>query len=89
VPFQTNQGSLEVLLLHGNLDIWVKEAKNLPNKDMFHKNLRDMLRKKKKLVDKFAKFPGSAGRKIEEFMSDEITSDSYVTISLYSFLFCI
>uniref|UniRef100_A0A2N9GN39 Phospholipase D n=1 Tax=Fagus sylvatica TaxID=28930 RepID=A0A2N9GN39_FAGSY len=83
VPFQTNQGSLEVLLLHGNLDIWVKEAKNLPNKDMFHKNLRDMLRiKKNKLVDKFAKLPGRVGHKIEGFMSDEITSDPYVTVSV-------
>ncbi len=83
VPFQTNQGSLEVLLLHGNLDIWVKEARNLPNKDMFHKNLRDMLRiKKNKLVDKFAKLPGRVGHKIEGFMSDEITSDPYVTVSV-------
>jgi hypothetical protein len=37
-------------------------------------------------VDKFAKLPGRVGRKIEGFMSDEITNDPYVTISLYSFL---
>ncbi|KAH9721670.1 phospholipase D gamma 1 [Citrus sinensis] len=34
VPFETHQGSLKVLLLHGNLDVWVKEAKNLPNMDI-------------------------------------------------------
>ena len=83
VPFQTNQRSLEVLLLHGNLDIWVKEAKNLPNMDMFHKNLRDILHiEKNKLVDKFAKLPGRVGHKIEGFISDEITSDPYVTVSV-------
>jgi len=31
VPFDTSSGSLRVELLHGNLDIWVKEAKHLPN----------------------------------------------------------
>ncbi|KAJ0250267.1 C2 domain-containing protein [Hirschfeldia incana] len=29
----SSTGSLRVVLLHGNLDIWVKEAKNLPNMD--------------------------------------------------------
>jgi len=32
-----NKGSLRVLLLHENLDIWVHEAKNLPNMEMFGK----------------------------------------------------
>ncbi|XP_047329160.1 phospholipase D beta 1-like [Impatiens glandulifera] len=41
-PKLTNQGSLRVLLLHGNLDICVKQANNLPNMDMFHKKLGDM-----------------------------------------------
>jgi phospholipase D1/2 len=45
VPFQTNKASLKVCLLHGNLDIWVREAKNLPNKDMFHRSLGDMFSK--------------------------------------------
>lgn len=44
VPYQ-NKGSLKVLLLHGNLDIWVNHASNLPNMDMFHKTLGDMLSK--------------------------------------------
>ncbi|KAL6964960.1 Phospholipase D beta 1, partial [Sarracenia purpurea var. burkii] len=48
VPFPTSKGSLKVLLLHGNLDIWVDKAKNLPNMDMFHKTLGDM----------FGKLPG-------------------------------
>ncbi|KAJ8565404.1 hypothetical protein K7X08_007980 [Anisodus acutangulus] len=42
VPFSPSKSSLKVLLLHGNLDIWVYEAKNLPNMDMFHKTIRDM-----------------------------------------------
>ncbi|KAI3701129.1 hypothetical protein L2E82_45774 [Cichorium intybus] len=33
--------ALKVLLLHGNLDIWIHEAKNLPNMDMFHKTMGD------------------------------------------------
>ncbi|KAK6162434.1 hypothetical protein DH2020_002275 [Rehmannia glutinosa] len=47
--------SLKVLLLHGNLDIWVYEAKNLPNMDMFHKTIGDM----------FNKLPGNVSSKIE------------------------
>ncbi|CAN8284677.1 unnamed protein product [Cochlearia groenlandica] len=39
-PF--SKGSLKILLLHGNLDIWINQAKNLPNMDMFHKTLGDM-----------------------------------------------
>ncbi|PKI56935.1 hypothetical protein CRG98_022670, partial [Punica granatum] len=42
VQIGPSKGSLKVLLLHGNLDIWVYEAKNLPNMDMFHKTLGDM-----------------------------------------------
>lgn len=41
LQFETSQGSLKVMLLHGHLDIWVKEARNLPNMDMFHKTLTD------------------------------------------------
>lgn len=72
VPVQTNKASLKVLLLHGNLDIWVKEAKNLPNKDMFHTKLRGM----------FSKLPGKVSNKIEGHMSPPITSDPYVTVSV-------
>ncbi|XP_045793869.1 phospholipase D gamma 1-like [Trifolium pratense] len=71
VPVQ-NKGSLRVLLLHGNLDIWVHEAKNLPNMDMFHKTLGDM----------FNKLPGSVSNKIEGTMHKKITSDPYVSISV-------
>ncbi|KAK4269670.1 hypothetical protein QN277_022798 [Acacia crassicarpa] len=46
-----NKGSLKVLLLHGNLDICVHEAKNLPNMDMFHKTLGDVV----------GKLPGNMG----------------------------
>ncbi|KAI4315376.1 hypothetical protein L6164_028191 [Bauhinia variegata] len=40
VPFPTTTSSLRILLLHGNLEIYVKEAKSLPNMDMFHKTMR-------------------------------------------------
>lgn len=72
VPFPTNKGSLKVLLLHGNLDIWVQEAKNLPNMDMFHKKLGDML----------GVFNVKISSKIEDHMSHKITSDPYVTVSV-------
>ncbi|GAB4861851.1 Phospholipase D beta 1 [Ancistrocladus abbreviatus] len=68
VPFSPSKGSLKVLLLHGNLDIWVHEAKNLPNMDMFHKTLGDV----------FSKLPGSVCSKIE----GHVTSDPYVSISI-------
>lgn len=68
VPFKTTQGSLKVLLLHGNLDICVKSANNLPNMDMFHR----------KMTDIFGRF----GSKAEGgSISDKNTSDPYVTIS--------
>lgn len=62
--------SLKVLLLHGNLDIWVYEAKNLPNMDMFHKTIGDM----------FNKLPGNVSSKIEGQINRKITSDPYVSI---------
>uniref|UniRef100_A0A452YNV6 phospholipase D n=4 Tax=Aegilops tauschii subsp. strangulata TaxID=200361 RepID=A0A452YNV6_AEGTS len=37
------RASLKVVLLHGSLDIWVHEAKNLPNKDMFSKRVSELL----------------------------------------------
>ena len=67
-----SKGSLKVLLLHGNLDICVQEAKNLPNMDMFHKTLGDV----------FGKLPGNMGNKIEGHMTHKITSDPYVSISV-------
>ncbi|XP_058222643.1 phospholipase D gamma 1-like isoform X2 [Rhododendron vialii] len=72
VPFSTSKGSLKVLLLHGNLDIWVHEAKNLPNMDMFHKTLGEM----------FSKLPGNVSSKIEGTINHKITSDPYVSISV-------
>lgn len=71
VPVQ-NKGSLKVLLLHGNLDIWVYEAKNLPNMDMFHKTLGDMI----------MKFPGTGSNKANGQSNRGITSDPYVSISV-------
>ncbi|CAN1332788.1 Phospholipase D beta 1 [Linum perenne] len=67
VPFKTTKLNLKHLLLHGNLDIWVKEAKNLPNLDMFHKTLGDM----------FSILPIKGGA-----AATKITSDPYVTVSI-------
>ncbi|KAL8520376.1 hypothetical protein ACS0TY_011055 [Phlomoides rotata] len=72
VPFKTSTGSLRVLLLHGNLDIWVKEARNLPNMDLFHKSLGDM----------FGRLSGKFLSKVEGTTPPKITSDPYVTIAV-------
>ncbi|KAL2235254.1 phospholipase D beta 1 [Sesamum indicum] len=72
VPFKTAAGSLRVLLLHGNLDIWVKAARNLPNMDLFHKSLGDM----------FGRLSGKFMSKVEGNTPTKITSDPYVTITV-------
>ncbi|XP_027108207.1 phospholipase D gamma 1-like [Coffea arabica] len=72
VPVPSPKGSLKVLLLHGNLDIWIYEAKNLPNMDMFHKTIGDM----------FNRLPGNMNTKIEGHMNHKITSDPYVSIAV-------
>ncbi|CAH8358597.1 unnamed protein product [Eruca vesicaria subsp. sativa] len=70
VPFPTSSGSLRVELLHGNLDIWVKEAKHLPNMDGFHNRLGGML-------------SGLTRRNsTKEEKPSKITSDPYVTVSI-------
>nr|GMD65023.1 phospholipase D gamma 1-like [Ipomoea batatas] len=71
VPVSPSKGSLRVLLLHGNLDIWVYEAKNLPNMDMFHKTIGDVF-----------KLSGNGNNKTEGHLSNKITSDPYVSISV-------
>ncbi|XP_028799208.1 phospholipase D beta 1 [Neltuma alba] len=72
-PFKTTTSSLRVFLLHGNLEICVKEARNLPNLDMFHQKMGDM----------FSRLPGKLGQKVQGHMSNTIvTSDPYVTVSL-------
>ncbi|KAL9245316.1 hypothetical protein vseg_018981 [Gypsophila vaccaria] len=62
--------SLKVLLLHGNLEIWVYEAKSLPNMDLFHKTFGDM----------FGKLSGTAAKKLEGHVARKMTSDPYVSI---------
>ncbi|GAA0153971.1 phospholipase [Lithospermum erythrorhizon] len=70
MPYSPGKGSKKVFLLHGDLDIWIYEAKNLPNMDMFHKTIGDM----------FNKLPGNVTTKIEGHMNNKITSDPYVTV---------
>ncbi|KAL6659935.1 hypothetical protein ACP70R_002057 [Stipagrostis hirtigluma subsp. patula] len=41
-------GAGPAVLLHGSLDIWIHEARNLPNKDILSKTMGDLLRKKPK-----------------------------------------
>ncbi|PKA53093.1 Phospholipase D beta 1 [Apostasia shenzhenica] len=65
--------SLKVLLLHGSLDIWVFEARNLPNMDMFSKTLGDMLGRR---------LTSSLSGKLEHLSS--MTSDPYVSIHICS-----
>ncbi|KAI4315350.1 hypothetical protein L6164_028169 [Bauhinia variegata] len=72
VPFPTTTSSLRILLLHGNLEIYVKEAKSLPNMDMFHKTMSDM----------FSKLPGKLGKNVGGHMSHKLTSDPYTTVSV-------
>lgn len=74
VPFnggESLQPSLKVLLLHGSLDIWVLEARNLPNMDMFSKTLGDMFGRR---------LTSSFSSKLDHLSS--VTSDPYVSISV-------
>lgn len=43
VPFKTSTASLRMHLLHGNLEIFVKGAKNLPNMDLVNNSIGDMI----------------------------------------------
>ncbi|ONL92985.1 phospholipase D15 [Zea mays] len=36
-------GDAPAVLLHGSLDIWIHEARNLPNKDILSKRMRDLV----------------------------------------------
>ncbi|XP_074579919.1 phospholipase D beta 1-like [Curcuma longa] len=74
VPFSGSSqdgASLKVLLLHGNLDIWVYEATNLPNMDLFSKTVTDILG---------PRITSVVSGKVEQMTS--ITSDPYVTIAV-------
>lgn len=72
LPFPTTSTSLRILLLHGNLEIHIHEAKNLPNMDTFHKQMGEM----------FSMLPNKLSGKIEGHMSHNVTSDPYVTVSI-------
>ncbi|KAK9051427.1 hypothetical protein SSX86_028054 [Deinandra increscens subsp. villosa] len=49
----TPSGSNKVLLLHGNLNIWVHEAKSLPNLDMLPKAVGDVFSGEKNTSDPY------------------------------------
>ncbi|KAK7307827.1 hypothetical protein VNO77_41233 [Canavalia gladiata] len=72
VPFSTTSSSLKILLLHGNLEIWINGARNLPNMDMFHKKTGEFVSMLSRTI----------GGKIEDRMSRNLTSDPYVTVSV-------
>ncbi|OEL28840.1 Phospholipase D beta 1 [Dichanthelium oligosanthes] len=62
--------SLKVVLLHGSLDIWVHDARNLPNKDMFSKRVSELLG---------PRITSAVGSKMS---SASMTSDPYVTVQV-------
>ncbi|CAN6300351.1 unnamed protein product [Urochloa humidicola] len=62
--------SLKVVLLHGTLDIWVHDARHLPNKDMFSKRVGELLG---------PRITGAVGSKMS---SASMTSDPYVTVQV-------
>uniref|UniRef100_J3N493 Phospholipase D n=2 Tax=Oryza brachyantha TaxID=4533 RepID=J3N493_ORYBR len=62
--------SLKVVLLHGSLDIWVFDARNLPNKDLFSKRVGDLLG---------PRITGAVGSKMS---TANMTSDPYVAIQV-------
>ncbi|GJM91275.1 hypothetical protein PR202_ga07636 [Eleusine coracana subsp. coracana] len=62
--------SLKVVLLHGTLDMWVHDARSLPNKDMFSKSIGDLLG---------PRITSAVGSKMS---SAAMTSDPYVTIQV-------
>ncbi|GAA0147122.1 phospholipase [Lithospermum erythrorhizon] len=68
VPCKAFKLSPRVFLFHGNLDIWVKDAKNLPNMDVLHKRIGDMF--------------GISSGQTKRGASNKDTSDPYVTISV-------
>ncbi|KAJ8633658.1 hypothetical protein MRB53_026994 [Persea americana] len=75
VPFHPSKASLKVLLLHGSLDIWILQAMNLPNMDMFSKTLKDMFGRS---------FSGKLNSKVDSHIPRHhmMTSDPYVSISV-------
>ncbi|CAD6211717.1 unnamed protein product [Miscanthus lutarioriparius] len=64
------RASLKVVLLHGSLDIWVHDARHLPNKDMFSKRVGELLGQR---------ITSAVGSKMS---SASMTSDPYVTVQV-------
>jgi phospholipase D1/2 len=64
------RASLKVVLLHGTLDIWVHDARHLPNKDMFSKRVGELLG---------PRITSAVGSKMS---SASMTSDPYVTVQV-------
>ncbi|KAJ3687411.1 hypothetical protein LUZ61_016575 [Rhynchospora tenuis] len=71
-PGGKGKSSLKVLLLHGSLEIFVRYARNLPNKDMFHKTIGDLLG---------PRVTNSISGGIQK-VGGPMTSDPYVTVSV-------
>ncbi|KAH1073644.1 hypothetical protein J1N35_025972 [Gossypium stocksii] len=70
MPFQ--KGEWKVLLLHGNLDIWVCDAINIPNMDMFSKTIGDMI----------VMIPANVTNALEGRMQQKVACNPYVTIAV-------
>ncbi|KAJ3686417.1 hypothetical protein LUZ61_015581 [Rhynchospora tenuis] len=71
-PDSKGKLSLKVLLLHGSLEIHIRFARNLPNKDMFHKTVADIVGPRMTNV-----ISGGIQK-----VGGPMTSDPYVTVSV-------
>ncbi|KAI3985530.1 hypothetical protein MKX01_033844 [Papaver californicum] len=72
IPVSPQSGSLSVFLLHGNLDIWVYEATNLPSIDICLSKLTDM----------FGSLPGKMAKFGQQITQNKKTCDPYVSVSV-------
>ncbi|KAI5019709.1 hypothetical protein ZWY2020_044597 [Hordeum vulgare] len=64
------RASLKVVLLHGSLDIWVHDARNLPDKGVLYKKAGDILG------------PRIVASVADRVSSASMTSDPYVTVQV-------
>ncbi|KAK3148558.1 hypothetical protein QOZ80_3BG0296550 [Eleusine coracana subsp. coracana] len=68
---EDDEGAMASSLLHGSLDIWIHDARNLPNKDILSKTMSDVLRSSKMMK------PAADAAMMP-------TSDPYVTVQVAS-----
>ncbi|ERM96252.1 hypothetical protein AMTRI_Chr09g34740 [Amborella trichopoda] len=67
----------KIIMLHGDLDLWINEARSLPNMDMFSEHLRKCL-----TICEPCRAPFEKREKRRHRHRKIITSDPYVSVSL-------